>query len=269
MWIPLSTIGETMYRRVCPLYTFDNAKRVQVVGSAIPFDNGDFHFLITATHVCFERTSKLPIPLFTMGHEEPRFLSGARIAWDYKPGNAPDLDLTLIHLPSDEAADLQHRYQFTVPSTTSEPMPKTPGVHYIIAGYPATRNRFISPKFYPSARATHLITGDITTVQGLCLPDKFDLTHFAISLPYKTVPTLLGGQFHVPKVSGMSGGGIWRLEIDIARSLAETPLLVGIGIEHHKSKGVFIATRVQQAVPLALDLFSYVKTGGWPDLAGA
>lgn len=269
MWTPLNTIGETMYRRVCPLYTFDDAKRVQVVGSAVPFDNGGFQFMITATHVCFDRATKLPIPLFTMGHEEPRFLSGARIAWDYKPGSTPDVDLTLIHLPHEEAANLQRQYQFTTPSTTSEPMRKTPRIHYVIAGYPATRNRFVSPKFYPSARATHLITGDVTTVQQLQLPDKSDLTHFAISLPYKTVPTLLGGQFQVPKVSGMSGGGIWRLEIDIARTLADTPLLVGIGIEHHRSKGVFIATRVQQAMPLAHDLRAYVETGVWPDLAGA
>lgn len=63
----------------------------------------------------------------------------------------------------------------------------------------------------------------------------------------------------------MSGGGIWRLDIDIPNRLATTPLLVGIGIEHHKSKGIFVATRVQQAIPLLQDLIEFVNGGVWPE----
>ena len=269
MWSPLEAISTTMHRRVCPLYTFDSARRVQVVGSAIPFDNNGFHFLITATHVCFDRATKLPIQLFTMGHEAPRFLSGARIAWDHKAGITPDLDLTLIHLPHKEAEELQRQYQFATPTETATPMSKTLGMHYILAGYPAARNRFVSHRYYPSAMATHLITGDILTFEQLRVPDKSDATHLAISLPYKAVPKLDGGEFPIPKTAGMSGGGVWRFEIDIPRRLATTPLLVGIGIEHHKHSGLFIATRVEQVIPLAHDLARYVETGLWPDLAGA
>lgn len=254
-----------MYRRVCPLYTFDDARRVQVVGSAVPFNNGGFRFLITATHVCLSRKSRVSIPLFTMGHDQPRVLTGRRIAWEYTSGATPDLDLTLIELTHDEGIDLELIYHFTTPAETARTKAKTPGVHYVIAGYPATRNRFVSARFNPSAIATHLITGDVQGVQQLGEPDKTDETHFVLSLPYDRVPTLDGGEFPIPKVAGMSGGGVWRMDIDIPRKLATTPLLVGIGIEHHKSTGLFVATRVQYAIPLLHDLMQFVATGLWPE----
>lgn len=268
MWSPLETIAETMHRRVCPLYTLDSARRVQVIGSAVPFNSNGFRFLITATHVCLRRGSRLSVPVFTTGHDMPRFLSGRRIAWEYQPGTTPDLDLSVIELTDEEALDLEHQYQFTTPAETAKPKPKTPGIHYIIAGYPAARNKFISHRVYPSAIATHLITGDIQSVQQLALPDKTDDTHFALSLPFEKVPRLNGGDFRVPKAAGMSGGGVWRIDIDIPHRLATTPLLVGIGIEHHKAKGLFIATRVEQAIPLARDLAEFVAAGIRPDSAG-
>lgn len=254
-----------MHRRVCPLYAFDDAKRPQVVGSAIPFNSDGFRFLITATHVLLERRSRLSRKVFTMGYDGPRFLSGARIAWDHKPGAAPDLDLTLIELPAEEAADLERQYQFAIPAETTTVEEKTPGIHYIIAGYPAARNRYRAPRFYPSAMATHLITGDIASVEPLALPDKTDATHFALSLPFETIPRTGGGEFRVPKASGMSGGGVWKIHIDIPRRLASTPQLAGIGIEHHRAKGVFVATKVQQSIPLLRDLIDFVNTGAWPE----
>jgi hypothetical protein len=259
-----------MYRRVCPLYTFDNARCAHVVGSAVPFKVESFCFLITATHACFERGSDVAVPVFTLGHEGSRVLTGRRIKWAYKRGVNPDLDISLIELTSTEARDLEQRYQFTTPAETATTKPKTPGVHYVVAGYPAARNRFVSPSLYPTPKATHLFTGDIQSVNGLAhLVDKTDEAHFALSLPYEKVPRPGGGYFRVPKAAGMSGGGIWRVDVDIPANanLASTPLLVGIGIEHWK--GMFIGTRVQQAIPLLEDLLGFVAAGVRLDSSGA
>jgi len=142
--------------------------------------------------------------------------------------------------------------QFVTPAETSVTKPKTPGIHYLIAGYPAERN---SIKHSIAPLATHLVTGDIkATVKAF--PNKSDDFHFALGHPGKTVPTYTGNRFRVPKVQGMSGGGIWRLEIDIRSKLSTSPLLVGIGIEYYKTKQVFVATRVQAATPLLDDLFN-------------
>jgi hypothetical protein len=154
-------------------------------------------------------------------------------------------------LDDDFADDLERVYQFVTPAETSVTKPKTPGIHYLIAGYPAERN-LIRHSIAPLA--THLVTGDIkATVEAL--PNKSDEFHFGLGHPGKTVPTYTGNRFRVPRVQGMSGGGVWRLEIDLRSKLSTSPLLVGIGIEYHKTKQVFVATRVQAAIPLVNDLY--------------
>ena len=269
MWAPVDTLGTTMHRRVCPLYTLDNARRVHVIGSAVPFRVGTFSFLITATHVLLPRGERRSRNVFTWGSDRPKILSGRRITWEYRPGAMPDIDLALVELTPQEAGEIEEHYQFATPANTSTVEPKTPGVHYIIAGYPAARNRFKSLRFYPSAMATHLFTFDVLDVEQLGLEDKFDASHFAISLPYETVPAHDGGEFRVPKAAGMSGGGVWKTFVDIPRRLATTPQLVGIGIEHHRRQGLFVGTKIQQVIPLLRDLMEFVAADVWPEEPGA
>ena len=49
--VPQSTIIDTMYGRVRPLYGQDDRRRVQLLGSAVPFGSGQSSFLITAGHI--------------------------------------------------------------------------------------------------------------------------------------------------------------------------------------------------------------------------
>ncbi|HEY4676871.1 MAG TPA: hypothetical protein VIJ01_06910 [Candidatus Angelobacter sp.] len=255
IWAPLRAIGETMHRRICPLYTFAGRDRIHIAGSAVPFRAGGFRFLLTAKHVCFD-SSNTPIPLFTMGSEHARPLCGRKGAWEYLPGKTPEIDLAVIALDDDLADDLEGVYQFATPGDISKTTTKTPGIHYLIAGYPAERNP-VSIKdstVWIGALATHLITGDIRETAE-ALPNKSDDFHFVLGHPGKVIPTYGGARFRTPKVQGMSGGGVWRVEIDIPRRLSTSPSLVGIGIEYHKAKQVFVATRVQAAIPLVDDLF--------------
>ncbi len=252
IWVPLRVIGETMHRRVCPLYTFENHDRFHLIGSGVPFRIGAFRFLLTAAHVCFD-SSKVPIPLFTMGADRPHALCGRRGVWEYLPGKTPDIDLSVLALDHGLADELERAYQFSTPSEMPSTTTKARGIHYLIAGYPSERNPtrnlgFIEPL------ATHLITSDIRET-GDALLDKSDAFHFVLGHPGKTVPTHPGGRLRLPKMQGMSGGGIWQLEIDIPRKLASSPSLVGIGIEYHKTRQIFVATRVEAAIPLVKDLY--------------
>lgn len=234
------------------MYTFDHRGRAHLTGSAVPFRIGEFRLLLTAAHVCFDR-SKTPVPLFTVGAERPHPLLGRRGAWEYNPGRTPDIDLAVIELDDHGVPDLEAQYQFSTPANTSTVRPKSAGVHYLIAGYPAERNRIKSPNLLPSL-ATYFITGDIRSTSAIQHIDKADDYHFALGLSGRVVPKLGGGRFRVPKVQGMSGGGVWRIDIDIQSKLATTPFLVGVGIEYQKTKQLFIATRVQAAIPLVSDL---------------
>ncbi len=66
--------------------------------------------------------------------------------------------------------------------------------------------------------------------------------------------TFSGARVALPKLEGIGGGGVWRIEIDPQTGLARTPELVGVVIEHLRRDEVFIAVRVQLGIPLAREL---------------
>lgn len=229
-----------------------------MVGSAVPFRSGNLAFLVTAAHVCLDRRKQI-VPLFTWGTSGPRVLRQQRLAWEYKPGQTPDADIALIALTQDDLADLSMSYQFSDPQSVATTKTIAPGVHYLIAGYPSVRNKVKSRNYSPPAMATYLMTGKIQSVASLRHTDKIDSHHFALCFKGDEVRNLDGVPFHVPKPQGMSGGGVWRLDIDLTSGLATTPLLVGIGIEYHKTEETFVASRIQNAIPLAHDLASLLS----------
>lgn len=193
-----------------------------MTGSAVPFRSDKCAFLVTAAHVCFDH-HKQPKPLFTWTDDEPLALNEFRIAWDYRPGYTPDADVALLALSDEIATKLQCSYWFSDVTTVSTTKPKTPGVHYLIAGYPFVRNRITSTDLAPPALATHLITGQIGSIQEVKGKDKTDECHFTLAFPMAKLNTLKGDSFRVPKAQGMSGGGIWRLDIDTTTHMATTP----------------------------------------------
>lgn len=255
LWVPLATITETMHTRVCPLYTFADNGKAHLTGSAVPLRVGDTGFLVTAAHVCFARLGQ-PVPLFTWGNEKPRLLAGRRGAWEYQPGAMADVDVGVLALTDEEMSDLGEAYRFVTKSQVATAKPKTPGVHYVLAGYPAARNK-VTRNNLPSV-ATHIITGDIGDVSAFGGSDKYDGHHFSLGIPGDIIPRFGGGEFRIPKPSGMSGGGVWRIDIDISRQVATSPMLVGIGIEFHKRHHRFIATRLEAAFPLIQDFLDDV-----------
>ena len=254
---PLQAVGDTIHGRMCPLYSFDRGEKIHMVGSSIPFTSGGISFLITATHVCVDGRGQF-IPRFTWGTGGPRPLRNQRLMWEHRPGR-PDFDIALLALSDEDRADLETCYNFSDPTVTANVKPKTPGIHYIIAGYPSARNRMRSCMEIPPARATYLVTDNILEVSALKLSEKTDSHHFALGIKAGEVRTLDSQPFRMPKPQGMSGGGIWRLDIDVRTKLATSPLLVGIGIEYHKSKEAFVASRIQLAIPLVHDLLSIIS----------
>ncbi|WP_139826477.1 hypothetical protein [Derxia lacustris] len=252
---PLAAISDTFHKRVCPLYSFDIAGKPFLIGSSVPFLVGEDAFLLTAAHVCFDKRCQ-PVPLFTWADMTPVSLTHRRVAWNYLAGKTPDTDVALIALSRSDAATLKDNYWFSDISSVSTTRPKTPGVHYLLAGYPFAQNKVTTTCMSPPALATHLITGHIESLKITKLRDKTHECHFALAFPASPLTDLNGKSFRIPKPQGMSGGGVWRLNIDTVSKEASTPQLVGIGIECHVSKSsrVFIATRVQIALALAPDL---------------
>jgi len=259
VWTSIDSIADGMYRRVCPLYSFDHREHLHVVGSAVPFNSGGFRFLLSAAPVCLYEVRQ-PTPLLTFGNERLWPLTGIRGVWEYEAKQAPDVDIAVITLSDECADDLEAFYQFSTPRDVASPLPKSAVTHFLIAGYPASRNRFRSLRHGFPSRATFFVMRDVLDLSCLKLTDKVDQLHFALSVPTSPLPKVGGGKFHLPQPHGMSGGGIWRFEVDPHARLVTTPLLVGISIEYHKHERALLATRVQAAIPLARDLFTMQRT---------
>jgi hypothetical protein len=254
LWVSLESVTDGIYRRVCPLYGFDHRDHIYVVGSAVPFNCDGFRFLVSAAHVCIGQHGQ-PVPLFTMGAERPWALLGTRYSWEYRATETPDIDVAVITLEDACASDLEAYYQFTTPSDVAEIGPRTPATHFFVAGYPATRNRVRSLRDGLPSKATFLVARSVGDLEDLRLADKAQEHHFSLLLPAEPIRRLNADRFHLPQPHGMSGGGVWRFEVDRCEHLISTPRLVGISIEYHKNYRAFVATRVQAAIPLARDLW--------------
>jgi len=252
IWVPIDLFIDTAYRRVVPLYSLDYRDRPYLSASAVPFQSGDLRFLITAAHCCFREGE--PIPLFVCGEKRPHALRELRGRWEYRPGQQPDRDIAVIALEPSCADDLQERHWFSTPDDVAVVVAKTPGIHYLIAGYPVSRNPQRPARYGLPCRAAALITGDVCSVETVRATDKTEEHHFAIAYPHKKVLTPRGDVFHVPPPRGMSGGGVWRVEIDTVGRLVGRLFLVGIVVEYHRGQKTFVATRIQAAAPLARDL---------------
>jgi hypothetical protein len=255
---PLRDICENIHRRLCPLYTIDETRRIWLAGSGVPFDTGTVCFILTAAHVFGERSGR-PLRLITLGADTPRLLTGPRHGYGFSPGSSIDADVALIGLSADDVADLRRRYHFTVPVETAT-VRESAETRYLLAGYPATKNRVITAanlKF--KATPTYIFGGELVGVAQLALTGKTADHHFAISVPKAHLRTFSGDRLELPKPQGMSGGGVWALKGDPASGLWSTPQLVGIGIEHLKAQELFVATRVQVGIPLAREYAKEVR----------
>lgn len=56
----------------------------------------------------------------------------------------------------------------------------------------------------------------------------------------------------MPLLEGMSGGGVWCIELDREDGTVDSVQLVGIGIERQNQASAIIATRIQCVVDLFL-----------------
>jgi hypothetical protein len=262
VWTSLDSIAHGIYRYVCPLYWVDSRERVFIVGSAVPFEHDGFRWLLTAAHVCFD-DARNPQPLFALGNNRPWALTEIRSAWQLEAGR-PDVDVGVIALSTDCGDDLAGFYRFSTIQDMSTLLPKSDSTYYMIAGYPYSRNRLRPGEPGAPSRAIFFVMRETLPISRLkSKVANSDDVHFAVAVPPEH-HRVGDGRFHVPKLQGMSGGGIWRFEIDNRTRLVTTRSLVGIAIEHHRKERAIVGCRVELVMPLVTDLSVILKSTGAP-----
>jgi hypothetical protein len=244
--------------RVCPLYRVKR-NRPFLVGTGVPFAIERFSFIITAAHVLDEIPGNR---LVTFGSQKPVLIGGNSISYGYRRALSIDVDLAVVHLPNETAADMRMRFRFTHPNELGDIQPYEKLSFYALMGYPHSKNK-PKPSSQESieAKPLYIVLREFAEFGHLASGGKRDEVHVAFAAPRKHVRNVHFEPFTLPKPKGMSGGGLWHFKIDPAAGEFTQPRLVAIGIEHHQEEQMFLATRIRFAVPIVMDLVNDLKRG--------
>jgi hypothetical protein len=212
---------------------------------------GELKFLVTAAHVG-EQFDGLRIA--TVGRDSLVEVGRRRIGYRSVPEKPVDTDLAVIELGDAEASELSGRFSFSSRADLDEVGPDDRFAFHCLVGYPASQNR-------PKPTSIKQLVAKVSYVAINKLADevqpygraKDSRVHFAFGSRRTMVNAELT-PITPPKPNGMSGGGVWRINVDQFTGTLGAPKLVGIGIEHNRRDNVFIATRIRFVLPLLRDL---------------
>jgi hypothetical protein len=250
---PLHEVCRALGDYVCPLYALENS-RVRLVGTGVPMHIGDLAFIITAAHVAEQFDER---PLVTIGRDRLLEVTGKRVGYKYLKNERVDTDLAVVQLDTREADEMMKRFSFSTPMDVAHvAQAESKYILYSLVGYPFSRNR-PKPRGFKviTARPTYVTTNRRAALPRRGVDGKHEEVHFALWADADKIVNADSKPITLPKAQGMSGGGVWRIDVDDSSGQPGSPKLVGIGIEPPHQDDLFVATRVHYIVPLLRDLY--------------
>ncbi|MDP9192648.1 MAG: hypothetical protein M3P06_13190 [Acidobacteriota bacterium] len=238
---------------VCPLYAKHRGQGY-LLGTGVPLHLGATSIIVTASHVLAEFQDRC---IYTLGHEDVLNLSGERRGFNYLKESTIDVDLGLIVLSKAETAELNHRFSFTYRTDLDEAQPTDDIAFYVLAGYPFTRNK-PTPQSRDELNTTALffVSRRMGSLEDSSATGKSLLVHFSLPAPPDGTKDMTGTLTTPPKPRGMSGGGVWCIQVDASTGRLAMPRLVGIGIEYDHGNRQFVCSRIQYLQPMLVGLIS-------------
>ncbi len=245
---------------VCPLYAKHHGQGY-LLGTGVPLRLAGASVIVTASHVLDEFEGRC---IYTLGREDLLSLSGERRGFEHlkRPTSTKstsveptiDVDLALIVLNPSEAADLHRRFSFTYETDLIEARPSDETSLYVLVGYPFSKNKPTPHSGNEvSTNALFFVSRKISSVADSPVTGKHAMVHFALPAPPEGTKDMTGVLPTHPKPQGMSGGGVWRIQVDPKEPIS-LPRLVGIGIEYDRNNSRFVCTRIQHVQPMLADL---------------
>lgn len=236
--------------RVCPLFRLDDARRRQLIGTAVPLSFSGHHFLATAAHVLEQAEDGMWI---TINNIETIVVGGKEAAYGHLRGRTIDADVGLVRLSSTQAHQMGKEFVFTYLEDVGNVHPYDKLTVYALLGYPHSKHR---PKPSGELRVTpqYVIMREFASLAELTTDGKREPVHFALAAPEEKLTNVKNAPITLPTMQGVSGGGVWQISINPDTGEIGEPVLVGIGIEHHRKQGAFIATSIHVLAPLIKEL---------------
>ena len=253
---------DRLLRRTCPLFAKggprDSLKSPPQVGSAVLFRFGQCSLLLTANHVRWdEEGCERELLIRSPGKAEDsttfNSLKRPETPWRVKLPDYRDADIVCIPMSENLADSVGEMCEFVEPDDIGHPDDEIHGCgsRFLLIGFPNSSNKqaVIDPStgrarkgwgntaFF--AEPQHRLPDDFVARDG-----QSSASHFALEGNTKMRPFVGGSICHAPKLNGMSGGGVWKLQIDPRTQLVERCALVGIFIKQDSWRGKIVLTSV-------------------------
>jgi hypothetical protein len=205
---PIAEVVEDLSAFSIPLYQQDYNGRPSQHGSGFFVTVGRDHFLVSAAHVLGTATTKNGL-FFYSSPNTPRYLRGHRIRSGSPESRDRDLiDIGVLRLTGDPMPPYPAVRKFAMDVSYLKPsyQPRS-GKHYVMIGFPATKNRFNSvEQTVPAAPYAHRMQSvpeEEYRVHGVSAD-----THVVLFLDLKKGFDHSGKLQHFPTLEGMSGSPI-------------------------------------------------------------
>jgi rhamnose transport system permease protein len=229
------------WQTICPIW-FRAENGYELEGSGVLLQIGNKRFLLTAGHVLDRANEGLAYIGLPRGYLQ---ITGAFKATTPPDGNRNEdrVDLGFIALDEHVANAIAETYAFLFIHNLDVLDDGREGTHYVVNGCPWKKvkkdGKTLRPQMY-ELRLTGRSHNDYPAL-GLS-PER----HIAMEFDRKKMTNGFGRRVESPKLSGVSGGPVWKM-VSVAHPSGKPALtkrLVGIVIEHHETQRTLIATRI-------------------------
>jgi hypothetical protein len=201
-------------------------------------------FLITAMHVIDELKDGL---IITGGKNGFIRFASEKAAFEYKKGTNRDHDICIVRIPSSVVENLHTHYQIVEKTEISIVNPYDKLTFYAFVGYPHSKNK---PK--PNSvskeivlKPFYYVLREFLDIGKLDSIDKYEDLHVAFNAPFKQFRDIsLQNYIQPPKPNGISGCGVWKIELNKDTGQVDRLSLVAVGIEYLKKDNAFVATLI-------------------------
>jgi len=245
----VTKLAAILSRHILPLFAEVSGGRPKLVGSGFLVSSGTASYLVSAAHV-FDELKNGQELFFYIERRMKRNLSGNLRLTKTPRGKDRKydrLDVGVLKLegPALPPYPIVQKYPLPIGAFMPNALPRE-GKQYLLVGFPESRSR-VNP-------VTRDLTSEPCSFRNISAPvsaySELSVTpqsHIVLSFDVKRTVTPNKEVRAFPKPSGMSGSPIWLLYDESGpNDPAQTPV-VGIAIEHHKTKRTIVATDIDVA----------------------
>lgn len=248
----VTRLSNLLSQHIVPLFVDGRGGKPQLVGSSFLVSSGTSSYLVSAAHVFDEIKSGHEL-FFYIEPKTIRKLSGNLRLTRMPRGkerNSDRLDVGVLKFegPALPPYPKVQKYPLPISALIANALPRE-GKQYLLVGFPESKSRANSAArdLVSEPCGFRNISAPVSKYSELGVTPQ---EHIVLSFDVKRTVTPKKGVRAFPKPSGMSGSPIWLLyDENGPNDPARTPV-VGVAIEHHKTKRAIVASDIDVALRL-------------------